>query len=441
MASFAQAPKKDLIDHLHDHGVKVMPSIGAKRHAEKVMEWGVDAVLVQGGEGGGHTGAVPTSLLLPQVVDVVDGRVPVVAAGGYFDGRGLVAALAYGASGIAMGTRFLLTSDSAVPAEVKKAYLGTPVTGTLVTTKIDGAPHRVIRTELVEEMDSASPVTAVPKAIANAARFREVHGALVAADGQGGPGHEEAHGPVVGRGHHGRQHARCSPRRPSSTVSSTPASCPPARWSGVIDDLPSGGRGPRAHRRRGRGDPRPPRRPGADHRPDHRDGSRLTMSDPSAEQGSAAPTARTVLDGPDAVRAAVGTHLGYSDWLEITQERVNLFADATGDHQWIHVDPERAKDGPFGGPIAHGYLTMSLSNYFLPQIVETTGFSAGVNYGVDKVRFITPVPVGGRIRAGVELAEVSEVAGGLQTLMRITIELEGADKPACVIDALSRWLV
>ena len=176
VASFAQAPKKDLIEHLHDHGVKVMPSIGAKRHAEKVMEWGVDAVLVQGGEGGGHTGSVPTSLLVPEVVDVVDGRVPVVAAGGYFDGRGLVAALAYGASGIAMGTRFLLTSDSAVPMEVKKAYLGTPVTGTLVTTKIDGAPHRVIRTELVEQMDSASPVTAVPKAIANASKFRKYTG-------------------------------------------------------------------------------------------------------------------------------------------------------------------------------------------------------------------------------------------------------------------------
>ncbi len=176
VASFAQAPKKDLIDYLHDHGVKVMPSIGAKRHAEKVMEWGVDAVLVQGGEGGGHTGSVPTSLLLPEVVDVVDGRVPVVAAGGYFDGRGLVSALAYGASGVAMGTRFLLTSDSAVPMEVKKQYLGTSVTGTVVTTKIDGAPHRVIRTKLVEQMDGASAVTAVPKAIANASRFRKYTG-------------------------------------------------------------------------------------------------------------------------------------------------------------------------------------------------------------------------------------------------------------------------
>jgi NAD(P)H-dependent flavin oxidoreductase YrpB (nitropropane dioxygenase family) len=176
VASFAQAPKKDLIEYLHDHGIKVMPSIGAKRHAEKVMEWGVDAILVQGGEGGGHTGSVPTSLLLPEVVDVVGGRVPVVAAGGYFDGRGLVSALAYGASGIAMGTRFLLTSDSSVPMEVKKQYLGTAVTGTIVTTKVDGAPHRVIRTKLVDQMDGASPITAVPKAIANAARFRKFTG-------------------------------------------------------------------------------------------------------------------------------------------------------------------------------------------------------------------------------------------------------------------------
>ena len=176
VASFAQAPKKDLIEYLHDHGIKVMPSIGAKRHAEKVMEWGVDAILVQGGEGGGHTGSVPTSLLLPEVVDVVGGRVPVVAAGGYFDGRGLVSALAYGASGIAMGTRFLLTSDSSVPMEVKKQYLGTAVTGTVVTTKVDGAPHRVIRTKLVDQMDGASPITAVPKAVANAARFRKFTG-------------------------------------------------------------------------------------------------------------------------------------------------------------------------------------------------------------------------------------------------------------------------
>ena len=126
VASFAQAPKEALIGQLHDGGVLVVPSIGAKRHAEKVLEWGVDAVLVQGGEGGGHTGSVPTTILLPQVVDAVQGRVPVIAAGGFFDGRGLVAALAYGADAIAMGTRFLLSADSAVPQSVKEDYLGGP---------------------------------------------------------------------------------------------------------------------------------------------------------------------------------------------------------------------------------------------------------------------------------------------------------------------------
>jgi acyl dehydratase len=151
--------------------------------------------------------------------------------------------------------------------------------------------------------------------------------------------------------------------------------------------------------------------------------------------------AQTILDGPDAVRAAVGTHLGFSDWLLMEQDRVNTFADATGDHQWIHVDPERAATGPFGAPIAHGYLTMSLSNYFLPQIIETRGFSAGINYGVDKVRFPSPVKVGDRIRAGAELVDVTDVNGGLQTLVRITIEIEGSDRPACVIDSISRWLV
>jgi acyl dehydratase len=150
-------------------------------------------------------------------------------------------------------------------------------------------------------------------------------------------------------------------------------------------------------------------------------------------------TAR-VLDGVDEVRDAVGRHLGFSDWLEIDQERVDLFADATGDHQWIHVDPERAKDGPFGGPIAHGYLTLSLSNYFLPQVVEVRGFSAGVNYGMDKVRFPSPVRVGSKVRAGVELLAADEIPGGVQTTMLITIEVEGADKPACVIQSVSRFL-
>ena len=150
--------------------------------------------------------------------------------------------------------------------------------------------------------------------------------------------------------------------------------------------------------------------------------------------------AATVITGPDDLRARLGQHLGFSDWLDVDQSRVNLFADATGDHQWIHVDPERATKGPFGAPIAHGYLTLSLSNLFLPQIVEVRGFSAGINYGVDKVRFPSPVKVGSRVRGGAELTAVSEVNGGLQTTMVITIEIEGGSKPACVIESLSRWM-
>ena len=174
VASFAMAPKQELIARLKDAGVVVMPSIGARRHAEKVAAWGVDAVLVQGGEGGGHTGAVPTSLLLPQVVDAVD--IPVVAAGGFFDGRGLVAALAYGAAGIAMGTRFLLTSDSTVSDAVKQVYLDKMVTDTLVTTQVDGVPHRVLRTDFTERLDRGGRVSSLPRALRNAARFHRLSG-------------------------------------------------------------------------------------------------------------------------------------------------------------------------------------------------------------------------------------------------------------------------
>lgn len=177
VASFAQAPKPALIGKLKDAGLVVIPSIGAKRHAEKVLEWGVDAVLVQGGEGGGHTGSVPTTLLLPQVVDAVQGRIPVIAAGGFFDGRGLVAALAYGASGIAMGTRFLLTSDSAVPQAVKDVYLGKGVTDTVVSKQVDGVPHRVLNTALVEQLESGrGKLLALPRALLNAVRFRKLTG-------------------------------------------------------------------------------------------------------------------------------------------------------------------------------------------------------------------------------------------------------------------------
>ena len=153
------------------------------------------------------------------------------------------------------------------------------------------------------------------------------------------------------------------------------------------------------------------------------------------------PAPATVLDGLDEVRAAVGRHLGFSGWVEVTQAQVDRFADATGDHQWIHVDAERARaESPFGGPIAHGYLTLALSNLFLPQIVEVRGFSLGVNYGMERVRFPAPVPVGAHLRGGAELLAATDIAGGIQTTMRITIELDSGPKPACVIDSVSRYL-
>jgi NAD(P)H-dependent flavin oxidoreductase YrpB (nitropropane dioxygenase family) len=174
VASFANPPPERVVKKLKDAGLVVMPTIGARRHAEKVVALGVDAVIAQGAEGGGHTGVVPTTLLVPQVVDAVD--VPVVAAGGFFDGRGLVAALAYGASGIAMGTRFLLTKESRVPDEVKAVYLDTPVTGTVVTRAIDGAPQRVIRTKVIDRLEGAGRLLALPRAVRNALRFRKLTG-------------------------------------------------------------------------------------------------------------------------------------------------------------------------------------------------------------------------------------------------------------------------
>jgi NAD(P)H-dependent flavin oxidoreductase YrpB (nitropropane dioxygenase family) len=179
VASFAQAPNPALVARCKEADLFVMPTVGARRHAEKVAEWGVDAVIAQGAEGGGHTGSVPTSLLLPQVVDAVGDRVLVVGAGGFFSGRGLVAALAYGAAGVAMGTRFLLSAESRVPDAVKALYLGTPVTGTVVTTKVDGAPQRVVRTDLVEHLESQSWLRALPRALRSAYRFRKDTGASV----------------------------------------------------------------------------------------------------------------------------------------------------------------------------------------------------------------------------------------------------------------------
>ncbi|WP_099022385.1 (3aS,4S,5R,7aS)-5-hydroxy-7a-methyl-1-oxo-octahydro-1H-indene-4-carboxyl-CoA dehydrogenase [Mycolicibacterium palauense] len=177
VASFALAPKPDLIARLKDNGVVVIPSVGAAKHAKKVAGWGADAVIVQGGEGGGHTGPVATTLLLPSVLDAVaDTGMPVVAAGGFFDGRGLAAALSYGAAGVAMGTRFLLTTDSTVPDEVKRRYLAAGLDGTVVSTRVDGMPHRVLRTGLVEKLESGSRVRGFAAAIRNAQKFKRMTG-------------------------------------------------------------------------------------------------------------------------------------------------------------------------------------------------------------------------------------------------------------------------
>lgn len=148
----------------------------------------------------------------------------------------------------------------------------------------------------------------------------------------------------------------------------------------------------------------------------------------------------TIVQGTGGLRALVGQHLGYSDYLEVGQERVNQFADATGDHQWIHVDPERAKaESPFGGPIAHGYLTLSLGPLLVPQVVRVDGIRMGVNYGSEKIRFPSPVPVGSKLRVGVEVLGVTDVPGGVQVTMKMTYECEGAEKPACVAENVYRY--
>ena len=185
VASFALAPKAELIAKLKENGVVVMPSIGAARHAQKVAEWGADAVMIQGGEGGGHTGPVPTTLLVPSVLDAVD--IPVVAAGGFFDGRGLAAALAYGAAGVGMGTRFLLTSDSTVPDAVKQRYLTAGLTDTVVTAKVDGMPHRMLRTDLVNSVEESSAAKRLGPTIRRTLAFKRMSGMTwrqLAADGR-----------------------------------------------------------------------------------------------------------------------------------------------------------------------------------------------------------------------------------------------------------------
>ena len=145
-----------------------------------------------------------------------------------------------------------------------------------------------------------------------------------------------------------------------------------------------------------------------------------------------------VITGVAGLKAAVGEHLGYSEYIEISQERVNQFAEATGDFQWIHVDVERAKSGPFGGPIAHGYLTLSLGPMLYATVVRIEGFSTGVNYGANKVRFPSPVPVGSKVRLGVKVLEVEEIANGVQMTMEFTFECEGSSKPSCVAEIIFR---
>jgi NAD(P)H-dependent flavin oxidoreductase YrpB (nitropropane dioxygenase family) len=177
VASFAAAPRPEQVARLNDAGVVTVVTVGAKRHAEKVAGMGVRAVIAQGGEGGGHTGTIPTSLLLPQVVDGVAGSdVVVLGAGGFFDGRGLVAALSYGADGVAMGTRFLLTAESRVPDNVKQVYLDTPLTGTVVTSAIDGAPQRVIRTAMIDALERSPGLLRFPRAASNALSFSKQSG-------------------------------------------------------------------------------------------------------------------------------------------------------------------------------------------------------------------------------------------------------------------------
>jgi acyl dehydratase len=146
------------------------------------------------------------------------------------------------------------------------------------------------------------------------------------------------------------------------------------------------------------------------------------------------------IQGIEGLKEIEGQHVGYSDWLEVTQERVNTFADATGDHQWIHIDPERAKDGPFGGTIAHGYLTLSLGPVLMPTIMTVSGIKMGVNYGTNKVRFLSPVKVGSRIRLGAELTKLEELPGnGAQVYMTFTFEIDGSEKPACVAEIIFRY--
>jgi acyl dehydratase len=148
-----------------------------------------------------------------------------------------------------------------------------------------------------------------------------------------------------------------------------------------------------------------------------------------------------VFNGADELKAAVGEQLGTSDWVTVEQKQIDTFAEATGDHQWIHVDAEKAKDGPFGGTIAHGYLTLSLLPVFSAQVYKVENVKMGINYGLNKVRFTSPVPVNSRLRGSFELLEVSEVKDALQVVNKVTVEIEGNERPACVAEWVTRVYV
>jgi len=148
----------------------------------------------------------------------------------------------------------------------------------------------------------------------------------------------------------------------------------------------------------------------------------------------------TVFSTPDELLGAVGRDLGATDWVVIEQDRIDQFAEATGDHQWIHVDPVAAADGPFGATIAHGYLTLAITNLFLPELMRVDGTSMGVNYGANKLRFPQPVTVGSRIRGTASITEATEISGGVQVVVTIAVEIDGESKPACVVESVSRFL-
>ena len=236
VASFALAPRPELIARLKEAGVVVVPSVGARRHAEKVAAWGADAVVVQGGEGGGHTGQVATSILLPQVVDGVG--IPVIAAGGFFDGRGLAAALCYGAAGIAMGTRFLLTSDSQVPDAVKRLYLAASVADTMVTDALDGVPQRLLRTEVTRRLAAQGGFGRLARSARSAADFRRLTGSSWTALAREGLAMRREHGLPFGQvllaaSTPALLRAAMVQGRPDYGVMAT------GQVAGVIDDLPS----------------------------------------------------------------------------------------------------------------------------------------------------------------------------------------------------------